>query len=211
MSPNPVRALGIGFAALAGALLAGQLLHRVVLPLDPPTGHAGFAVGDTFGSSAEGFHQEVLGLEAGDRLRMRLTLEPGAAGPPLHVHDGFVETFVVQQGELSIELPGGVRTLKPGEQLEVPAGTPHRPFNATDAPVVVEGPGLDLPARFARCLTLLYPVMDADGPVALQLSVLGNACDTHLAEVPRPVQSVLFGALAPLARLQGYGWEPRRS
>ncbi|MCO4771755.1 MAG: cupin domain-containing protein [Deltaproteobacteria bacterium] len=211
MTVSTARVVTGGVLALAAAyLVLGNLVHHVVSPLTPPDPHELFAAGDRFSSAAEGVHQEVLGLDGDGWIRLRLQVDPGAEGPPLHVHHGFDEHFVVTEGVLSVEYGDGVRTLKAGDELLVPAGTPHRPFNPHAEAVTVEGPGPTMPGTFAACLALLYPAMEAGGPaVPLQLSVLGDDCDTHIAEMPRPVELAMRAVLAPAGRLLGFGWTPR--
>ena len=203
-------------SVLAGALVCylavGNLLHRVIVPAPPPDPATFPVPGDRFSSTAEGFSQEVTGLQDG-WVALRLTIRPHADGPPLHFHQTFDEVFVVSSGTLSVQLEDSVRTLGPGETLTIPAGTPHRPFNETDQPVVLASDTPVMPQRFAACLVQLYPVLDAGGPsVPLQMSVLDPGCDTHLADAPAPVMVALRWGLGPLARLLGYTpYDPARS
>lgn len=215
--PKPTSRLGRA-VALCGALALtwtglGQLAHRVLFPLPPPDPATFPVPGDRFGSTAEGVQQQVTALDADGWVHMRLTLAPGAEGPPLHVHDTFAENFVVEAGTLSIQLADGVTQLGPGESFRIPPGTAHRPFNASDAPVVISAEQAAMPQTFAACLVQLYPVLDAGGPgVVLQMSVIDPICDTHLADVPRPAQAAMRLVLAPAARLAGYvNYDPARS
>lgn len=56
-------------------------------------------------------------------------------GPPLHYHNAFSEKFMVQEGILYLQVGKEKKTLKVGEAVTVPAGTPHRFYNETDDPV----------------------------------------------------------------------------
>jgi quercetin dioxygenase-like cupin family protein len=56
-------------------------------------------------------------------------------GPPLHYHKTFAEVFEVKQGLLYLQVNKEHKTLKTGESFSVPAGTPHRFYNKTDARV----------------------------------------------------------------------------
>jgi mannose-6-phosphate isomerase-like protein (cupin superfamily) len=68
----------------------------------------------------------------------------GFPGPPLHVHPGFDEVFVVVQGSLSVRVGDEVLEVGPGETAYVAGSTPHTFANASDDPVrfmVVIAPG----------------------------------------------------------------------
>lgn len=63
------------------------------------------------------------------------TAPAGFAGPPLHVHPGFDELFLVTAGELTVRTGAGVRVLGAGDSVLVPGDLPHTFANQTDAPV----------------------------------------------------------------------------
>ncbi len=54
------------------------------------------------------------------------------AGPPLHVHPGFDETYLVLEGELRIVVGNDERTLGPGAAAYVRGTTPHTFSNPGD-------------------------------------------------------------------------------
>ncbi len=62
------------------------------------------------------------------------TIPAGFPGPPLHVHPGFDEVFVVISGSLSIRLGERVEELGPGATAYVAGATPHTFANATEEP-----------------------------------------------------------------------------
>ncbi len=191
-----------GFALLAVVyVIAGNLLHRVVFPQPPPDPATFPKLGDRFASTAEGMSSEVIAVD-GQWLGLRSTLAPGAAGPPPHRHRSFEENFVVERGEVHLEVDGEVRTLAPGDAVRVPAGTQHRPFNPTAEPAVLTS-DRTMPRVFAACLVQLYPALDA-GPMAtlLQLAVLDPSCDTHV--MPGAAEAGVRWLLGPAARLAGY-------
>jgi mannose-6-phosphate isomerase-like protein (cupin superfamily) len=201
--------LGLGAAALAAAYLAlGHLWHRVVAPLPAPDPATFPRAGDRFGSRPEGFAQEIHAVRDGWVVGT-LTLAPGAKGPPLHVHDGFAETFTPTRGTLHVELGDRVVQVRAGDTLRVPPGVAHRPFNPTDTEVVVTSAGPSLPQTFAAALVQLYRVTEERGAdpltMLLQMSLVDPTMfDTHLAGLPRPVERALAVALAPAARLAGF-------
>lgn len=60
--------------------------------------------------------------------------EPGGGGaPPNHLHPAQDEHFEVLEGELEVEVDGRPRTIRAGDVLDVPRGTPHRMWNASGA------------------------------------------------------------------------------
>ncbi len=204
------------FLALAGLiayLVIGNFLHLIVFAENAPDPNTYPVAGDVFGSDAEGFHQEILAVDSRAWVQSRLIIAPHAAGPPFHYHEHFEEHFIVESGNLSVQLESGVVTIGPGEELRVPVLTAHRPFNPTDVPVVIAGEGPVMPQTFAACLVQLYPVLDAGGPgILLQMSVIDPICDTHMADIPELGMVVMRVVLAPLARLLGYrSYDPAKS
>lgn len=145
------------------------------------------------------------------RARAEMTALVGARVLGEHRHPGSVERFTVLEGELTMRLDGKTSLLREGESAEIRAGQWHDWWNAADrdARVLVEvEPG----ARFAHMLETLFGLaqlghVDAKGvPNLLQLSLIGREfSDTvQFRRPPPPVQRVVFGAVAPIARRLGY-------
>ncbi len=201
------RTAGWVLGVILAYLVVGNLLHLVVFRPPPPDPGTFPRAGDEFGSVYEGFYQRILDVVDGEVIA-ELTLAPGAVGPPLHYHRHFAEEFVVREGMLHLELSGGVVTVGPGESHRVEPGVAHRPFNPGDEPVVVASDEPLFPQSFAACLAQIYPRLDeADGvslSLFLQLQVIDPICDTHLANVPRPVLGAVKLFVAPAARALGY-------
>ena len=63
------------------------------------------------------------------------TAMPGFPGPPLHVHPGMDETFLVLEGTLTVRIGDDVRELGPGETAIVPGAVAHTFANDADAPL----------------------------------------------------------------------------
>jgi mannose-6-phosphate isomerase-like protein (cupin superfamily) len=59
---------------------------------------------------------------------------------PRHSHPETDEMFLVLSGELTIRLDAGDVTLGPGQLHVVPKGTPHQPFSADGAEVLLVEP-----------------------------------------------------------------------
>lgn len=57
-----------------------------------------------------------------------------------HQHDDTDETFIVLEGELSIDLESGPVVLRAGEMLVIPKGMRHRPHATTEAKVLLVEP-----------------------------------------------------------------------
>lgn len=198
--------------ALAIYLLLGGILFNHIFKPSRPDFSRFFEKNRRFGSRLEGLTQEVKKIE-NDWAHCRVEMQAFAAGPPEHIHETFDEVFTVEKGTASILVNGEKKTLKAGESLLVPKGTPHKPFNET-AEIVILNDATDrqatMPARFVYGLASLYPVMDKAGilnspEILLQMAAQGNDFDTWLSEVPIPAQKALRWLLGPTARLMGYG------
>jgi mannose-6-phosphate isomerase-like protein (cupin superfamily) len=70
-------------------------------------------------------------------------VEPGAAGPPIHIHHEHDEGFYVMAGRFGFMLDGVTTYAKPGAHVLVPKGHSHSFWNAG--------------ARPARCLLIVSP------------------------------------------------------
>lgn len=72
------------------------------------------------------------------------TVPAGFPGPPLHVHPGFDETFIVLEGTLTMRVGERVEEVEPGGTVYVAGATPHTFANAAEAParfMVAMSPG----------------------------------------------------------------------
>lgn len=73
---------------------------------------------------------------AGERqLVCDYTAPPGFPGPPLHVHPGFDETFLVLSGILTVRIGPEVHRLVPGATAFVAGDVPHTFANGEGEPV----------------------------------------------------------------------------
>jgi len=138
-------------------------------------------------------------------------VQPGGFVAAAHVHPSQEERFHVLGGRLGFR--AGVETLEvgPGGQVTVPAGTPHRFWNAGDAEahfVCEVRPAL----RFEELLATMF-ALAADGktnrkgmPNPLRLAVVARAYfDTvRLPFPPALVQRIGLALAAPVGRLLGY-------
>lgn len=157
--------------------------------------------------------------EDGRRIEVDLWLQPGAAVAGAHVHEYFVERFLVQQGEVGVQVDGSERTARAGDEpVEVPAGAVHDWWNAGDgvARVRVEvaatqsTPGEPV-ARFVSMIETLWSlgalgrVNDKGMPDPLWLAAIGREYRDAIRFVKPPavVQAMVFGPLAAIARRSG--------
>jgi mannose-6-phosphate isomerase-like protein (cupin superfamily) len=206
------RSILVRSARLFGAALVlvavANLLHRVVMPPSPPDPATFPRAGDTFGSAAEGFMQEVVAVEQG-WLTLRTRVAPRAPGPPVHVHRTFAETFTVESGEIAILLDDRTIRLRAGESYRIEPGVAHRPFNPTEQEAVIGGPSPAMPQTLGACLVQIYRFLDAAqgqmGPaLGLRIAAMDSICDAHTPGVPVPAIKALQWGVLPFARLFGY-------
>ena len=144
-----------------------------------------------------------------------LYVSPGGAVAGEHVHPGIEETFTVVSGEVGFRVDGSEDVAGAGRRLVVPPGISHYWWNAGDgeAHVVVGLRGeRRLLGGFVTMISTIFGLAregktDAKGrPNLLQAALFAREFDDviRFVEPPRPVQMVLFGVLAPVARLLGY-------
>lgn len=152
------------------------------------------------------------GPSTDERLRFDYTLEPGgyAVGRIDHVHPRQTESFAIRSGQLGVRLDGDEWTATPGTRFAIPPGTPHTVWN--DGPdemraTVEIRPPLDI----ARFFETMYGLASEGRtvrwglPRPLQLLVVADAFRDELvfARIPRTVQRLVTGTLAPIGRLVG--------
>ena len=188
-------------------LVGGGILFNHILPTESIDFQSYFEKNQQFASKEEGMNLKVK-KQTKDGVYLKVLLEPLAAGPPEHIHQGFDEYFAVEKGTLSLLINGEKRTLKAGESILIPKGTPHKPFNETDQTVLLND-STDtyptMPSHFAYGLSQLYLVMDRHGSespkVLLKLADLGNDFDTWMVNPPIFVQKTIRWLLSPSARI----------
>ena len=148
---------------------------------------------------------------SGELLVADLYVRPGGAVMGEHLHPGIEESFTVVRGRLGYRLDGREGVAVPKERLHVPSGTVHDWWNAGDeeAQVLVEiSPASRFEEMIRNALGLAQDgKTDAKGrPRLLQATLFAREFDDviRLTKPPRLVQRLLFGTLAPIARLLGY-------
>lgn len=146
---------------------------------------------------------------AGACLEMEATYPPRSPAPIEHFHPAQDERFVVESGAMTARVGGVPRTLGPGDELAIPALTPHAMWNAGDAPSVVRW--TTTPARgteeFFRDIVWLASEgrIDATGkPRLLDLAWLAPKYwnEMRVTRPPQWAQRLLFAILAPAGALR---------
>jgi mannose-6-phosphate isomerase-like protein (cupin superfamily) len=143
-------------------------------------------------------------------LVAHLFVRPGGRVATAHFHPTLTERFHVMRGEVGFLIEDRERVLGPGESAEVRAGVRHDwwQVGTDEAQVVVE---VDPGTRFVEMVGTLFGLA-RDGKVGskglpgpLQLAATASAYRDVMviASPPEPVQRVVFGVLAPLARVLG--------
>jgi quercetin dioxygenase-like cupin family protein len=153
----------------------------------------------------------------GEAVVVECFLQPQGVVAAAHVHPSQEERFQVLRGTVGFRLGRQKIVAGPGQRITVPAGSPHRFWNAGDdeAHFVCEvRPAL----QFEQLLETMF-ALAADGktnrkgmPNPLRLAVIANAhFDTvQLPFPPAWLQKAGLALGAPLGRLLGYGavYEP---
>jgi quercetin dioxygenase-like cupin family protein len=147
----------------------------------------------------------------GEAVVVETFVQPHGAVAAAHVHPSQEERFEVLRGTLGFKIGGTKITAGPGQRLTVPAGTPHKFWNAGDdeAHFVCEvRPAL----QFESLIETMFGLA-TDGktnkkgmPNPLRLAVIANAhFDTvQLPFPPALIQKLGLAMGAPLGRMLGY-------
>ena len=153
---------------------------------------------------------------ASDPLQLDIWAPPGMEPLAAHVHPNQDETLAVETGTMTVSIDDVEQTVETGQEITVPAGTPHTWWPTGDDELhlaVTLQPGLQTEDFFRDLAALARrgEVKPNGAPSALQIAAMFDAYGygvLHLASPPLPVQKVLFGALAPVASLLGYEANP---
>jgi mannose-6-phosphate isomerase-like protein (cupin superfamily) len=139
-------------------------------------------------------------------------VQPSGFVAAAHVHPGQEEQFEILRGSVGFKVGRKKLVAGPGQRIRVPAGTPHKFWNAGDgeAHFVCEvRPAL----QFEQLIETMFSLA-ADGktnrkgmPNLLRLAVIANEhFDTvRLPFPPAFMQRVGLALGAPIGRLVGYG------
>jgi mannose-6-phosphate isomerase-like protein (cupin superfamily) len=156
------------------------------------------------------FHQTSRETD-GEAVVFETFVQPDGFVAAAHVHPKQEELFAVVSGRLGLKVGGAEIVAGPGETLTIPAGTPHRFWNAGDDEVRFRcevRPAL----QFEELLETMFALAAAGKtnrkgmPNPLRLAVIARAhFDVVRLPFPPPVVQRIGLALgAPLGRLLGY-------
>ena len=111
-------------------------------------------------------------------------LEPGAGGPPIHVHHHHDEGFYVLSGRIGFVLDGVTIFAKPGAHVLVAKGRAHSFWNAGRRPArcLLIGSPRGMEAYFRELAAALQGVATQEGSIAARRQLEGR----HDLEVVGP-------------------------
>ena len=133
------------------------------------------------------------------------TLPPGTSGPPLHVHFHEHEQGIVKAGTLGAQIGTDKFVVPAGGTVVLPAGRPHRWWNAGDD--LLEFSGHVVPVDLDRYLQAVFAVLNASNgrpPIFYLAHVLWRHRDTQLLSIPPPaIQRILLPLVLIIGRILG--------
>jgi quercetin dioxygenase-like cupin family protein len=190
---------GTGFKYESGSRIA-ELLDQRISPLlsQPTTGEYVFAIVSP--AETDGKFERGVGI-----------FPPGNAGPPEHFHPTYDEHFDIAQGEFIFSVNGKEQRISAGEQLLVPADTPHTFHCVGDqhGVIIVETRPA---ARISQVISSLFGLAHEGGltpngqPKFWHAMLIGSeyADDTVFTNPPPNIVIPMAKILAPISRLLGY-------
>ena len=150
-------------------------------------------------------------ITGGERMVVDVYVQPGGRVMGEHVQPEMEERFVMLRGKVGFRLAGRVSIAEPGVELMAPPGTPHDWWDAGTEEALVRME-MRPAARFEAMIRNAFGLAQ-DGkvnkhgmPNVLQLAVFAREFSDvmEFTRPPRFVQRILFGLLAPIARMFGY-------
>jgi mannose-6-phosphate isomerase-like protein (cupin superfamily) len=141
-----------------------------------------------------------------DAIRTLSIFGPGFGGPPEHYHEQSPESFVVEQGSLTVTLDGTEREVSADEAVSVDTGVAHTFRNDTDKRAIVVT-NVHSPGRLRQVLPTLGGLAhddDRDPENALQQAIIAERLDGNTVFTRAEELSPLSSLLAPVAELAGY-------
>jgi quercetin dioxygenase-like cupin family protein len=133
------------------------------------------------------------------------TLPPGTSGPPLHVHFHEHEQGIVKAGTLGAQIGTDKFVVPAGGTVVLPAGRPHRWWNAGDD--LLKFSGHVVPVDLDRYLQAVFAVLNASNgrpPIFYLAHVLWRHRDTQLLSIPPPaIQRIFLPVVLIIGRILG--------
>ena len=147
--------------------------------------------------------------ERGEYLEVSNSVSPGS-GPPMHVHHLQEESLTVERGTMGWQRLGEDEHLaRSGESITFAPGEVHRFWNAGEDELVGTGV-VRPPDNLEYFLTQVYASTRANGgkrPRLFDAAYLMSRYRSEfgMADIPRPVQRVVFPVVVFIGRLFGLG------
>ena len=186
------------------------ILYNMLVPLKPPRLDGYFKSGQTFSSKMEGVTYTII-KQVGDKVYSEVTLAPGSAGPPEHLHISFDESATITKGTLTVKLNNEVIELGAGSRINFPKGHYHTFSNKTNSEVVItcDKDSDYIPVGFAYTIAQFYPLMDSTSKLKMvhfffKMSIFGDMFDSYVVDAPINAQKTIKKILKPYARVLGY-------
>src|SRR5215469_17329750 len=142
------------------------------------------------------------------------SLPPGSSGPPLHMHLREHEEFTVKAGTLGAQVGAKEIVVPAGGTAVLPAGLPHRWWNAGDDLLEISGqvvPAVDLD-RYLQAVFAVVNAGPSGKPSIFYLAHVAwrNRRTQALAKPPQAIQRILFPLVVGVGRIlgkyRGEGW-----
>jgi mannose-6-phosphate isomerase-like protein (cupin superfamily) len=147
----------------------------------------------------------------GELLEVEAIYEPSSIEPVEHFHPRQDEHFEVLEGTLRAKIDGELRELRAGDVLDVPAGTPHAMWNASDRRARTKWqtrPALRTEEFFETVFRLAREgkTNDKGMPNPLQLGVVAQTYrdEFRTTKPPQGLQALLLPVVSAIGRLFGY-------
>ena len=147
----------------------------------------------------------------GKSLEMEWQLLPKSGGTPVHVHPAATEHYKVLEGQLEVCLNGKWQTLNTGEEVIVPAGTPHTFRNPSDRVTRVyntHSPAMQFAEYFEGLHSIVQKLsVGGSKPMAMNfntvthLSMLMKKHSKELLSVSPP--NVIVSLLSKIGKMRG--------
>lgn len=186
------------------------VLNNLIFPLELPNLDNYFEPGQTFSSKMEGVTQKII-KQVGDKVYSQVTLAPGSAGPPEHLHFGVDESATIIKGTLTVKLNNEITEMSEGSRVCFTKGLYHNFSNKSNSDVIIScDQDIDyIPVSFAYVLAQFYPIMDSFSKfnmlhLLFKMSMFGDMFDSYVVDAPVKVQKMLKKILKPYARILGY-------
>ena len=76
---------------------------------------------------------KLVGAQTGNDISLGMVMTPPGGGPPLHVHHREHEIFIIESGDLEMNVRGEWKKAPPGSVVFLPKDVPHQFRNVGDA------------------------------------------------------------------------------